>query len=59
MKKVLIIFISLAVLASLAFLGYKYLNKPTAVDLKRELILTEDDGGQADFKSLDQDAQGL
>lgn len=73
MKKILIISISVIVLLSLAFLGYKYLSKPktsiivpttsvptpTPQDLKGELKQTEDDAGQADFKALDQDAVGL
>ena len=73
MKKILIIIVSFIILASVTFLGYKYLNKPktpaivptvsvptpSPQDLNKELIQTEDDGGQADFKALDQDATGL
>ncbi len=67
MNKVLIIIITLFILATLAFLSYKALYKPTispiiptvSEDLQKELMLTEDDGGQADLKALDQDASGL
>lgn len=61
MKKILIIVVSIIVLAYAAFLGYKYLNKPKTPiqDLNKELMQTQDDGGQADFKALDQDAAGL
>lgn len=72
MNKVLLIVVVLLVLSGLAFVAYKTLYKPVAPvavvnptptpvadDLKQQLMLTEDDGGQADFKSLDQDASGL
>lgn len=72
MNKVLMIIVALLVLSGLAFVAYKTLYKtstpvavvkatptPVADDLKQQLMLTEDDGGQADFKALDQDAQGL
>lgn len=73
MKKILIIIVALLVLSALAVVGYKATYKPSpgtvkmqpaaptpvSDDLKQQLMLTEDDGGQADFKALDQDAQGL
>ena len=72
MNKVLIAIISLLILSAVAAVAYKSLYKsstpiasvkstptPVADDLKQQLMLTEDDGGQADFKSLDKDAQGL
>ncbi|MDP1743216.1 MAG: hypothetical protein Q8L51_00340 [Candidatus Amesbacteria bacterium] len=59
MNKILIIIVSLLILA---FLGYKVLYPsptPVVVDLKQELMQTEDDGGKADFDALSQDAVGL
>ena len=67
MKKILIAIITVFILLAVVFLGYKALYKPTispiiptvSEDLQKELMLTEDDGGQADLKALDQDASGL
>ena len=72
MNKTLVAVVILIIVALLAIFGYKALYQPQNVvvttqpsptpvadDLKQQLMLTEDDGGQADFKSLDQDAQGL
>jgi hypothetical protein len=68
MNKVLITIVALLILAVLA---YKTLYKPAktmvvypsptpiAIDLKKELMQTEDDGGQADFDVLSKDAIGL
>lgn len=61
MKKPLIIIVSVLLLVALVFLGYKSFYKPAPPpeDLKSELMLTEDDGGQVDFDLLTQDAVGL
>ena len=55
MKKI-ILFLILAVAVILGVLVYQ--AAPT-VDMNAELEKTVDDGGQADFDSLTQDASGL
>ncbi|MBI5358013.1 hypothetical protein HZB69_00050 [Candidatus Amesbacteria bacterium] len=71
MNKTVVAAIVVLVLAVFAVLGYKFFYKPTksvlvrpaptpvADNLKQQLMLTEDDGGKADFNALSQDATGL
>lgn len=73
MNKILIIIVALLVLSAIAVVGYKAMYKPSpgtvkvqpaapapvSDDLKQQLMLTEDDGGKADFDALTNDASGL
>jgi hypothetical protein len=62
MNKLFVAVLLLLVLLALGVVAYRTFYKPrvpVADNLKQELILTEDDDGVADFKSLDQDALGL